>query len=167
MGKIRTVLAKEVREALPPFIFFLLLFHMIALTKTVLLKEFSITALREVGATLGALVVAKAILIVEALPISRWFSRRLAVNLLWKILLYSIVVFVFRTLEEAIQLFREHGDLAASFKGAICDVSWPVTLVLQLWIVGGLVLYCFSSELVHEIGPAKVKEMLFRKRDEV
>ena len=72
--KIGAVVAKEIREGLPSFIFFLFMFHMIALTKAVSLGDYSITSLRATVATVGALIVAKAVLVVEALPIARLFS---------------------------------------------------------------------------------------------
>ena len=54
--------------------------HMIALTKAVIVNDYSITALRATVATVGALIVAKAILVVENLPIDRFFSGRLVFN---------------------------------------------------------------------------------------
>jgi hypothetical protein len=68
--KLGAFVAKEVREVLPATILFLGLFHMIALTKAVALSDFSRSALRATTATVGALIVAKAILLVEALPLS-------------------------------------------------------------------------------------------------
>ena len=161
MGKIGSVIVKEIREALPAMIFFLFLFHMIALTRAVSLDDYSITALRAVGATLGALIVAKAILIVEALPISQLFSGRLAVQVLWKTVLYSIVVFVFKALEEAIPLFLKHEGVIAVAQAMYQEVSWPLFVVLALWIIGGLFFYCSVSELVRVIGPARARNIFF------
>ena len=48
MKKIGAIVAREIREALPPFIFFLFLFHMIALTKAVSLGDYNITSLRNI-----------------------------------------------------------------------------------------------------------------------
>ena len=53
MSKIGAIIAKEIREALPATIFFLFLFHLIALTKAVLLDDYSITSLRAAVATIG------------------------------------------------------------------------------------------------------------------
>jgi len=61
MSKMGGIAVREIREALPVTVFFLILFHMIALTKAVALDEYSITALRATAATVGALIVAKAI----------------------------------------------------------------------------------------------------------
>lgn len=164
MGKIGTVVVKEIREALPAMIFFLFLFHMIALTKAVSLDDYSITALRAVGATVAALVVAKAILVVEALPVSRLFLDRPAVQVLWKTILYSIVVLLFKTVEEAIPLLLKHESVMSAARAMYHEVSWPLFLVLALWIIGGLFFYCTVSELLRVAGPDRARELFFGTR---
>lgn len=164
MNKIRAIFAKEIREGVPAVIFFLFLFHMIALTKAVSLGDYSITALRATASTVGALIVAKAILVVEALPIARLFSGRRVVQVLWKTLLFAAVALLFRFVEEIIPLASKHGGLVAATKAMCSEISWPLFGVLALWILGGLFLYCLASELVRAVGPEKVKEMLFGTR---
>ena len=165
MSKIGAIIAKEIREALPATIFFLFLFHLIALTKAVSLNDYSITTLRAVGATLGALIVAKAILVVDALPMSGLFSGRRAVQILWKTILYSIVVLLFKVVEEAIPLVSKHGGVVSVVKAMYHEVSWPLFAVVSLWIIGGLLLYCSFSELISAVGPDRAKEIFFGKRN--
>ena len=148
MSKIGAIIAKEIREALPATIFFLLLFHLIALTKAVLLDDYSITSLRAAVATIGALIVAKGILVVEALPFSRLFSGRPTVQILWK----------------TIPLVSEHGGVISAARVMYHEVSWPLFAVLALWIIGGLLLYCLFFELVSAVGPDRAKEIFFAKR---
>jgi len=160
-GKIGTAVAREIREAIPPSLFFLALFHLLGVTRAVALGDYSFTALRAAGATVGALIVAKAILIVEALPMAKRFSRRLLVQVLWKTLLYSAMVLLFRVAEDVIPLAWKHGSLRAGFAAMSSDISWPLFFVLTLWVVGGLFLYCLAAELVRAIGARRVRELLF------
>ena len=160
--KVRAFLANEVREMLPATLLFLFLFHMIALTKAVALGDYSSSALRATTATLGALLVGKAVLLVEALPISRLFSNgRRAIHILWKTLLFGAVALLFRFLEEIIELIAKHDGLAAATEAIFHEISWPLFWVLALWILGGLLLYSLASELVRALGADKTKEMLF------
>jgi hypothetical protein len=161
MGRIWAVVVKEVKEAMPAMIFFLLLFHMIGLTKAVVLDEFSFTALRAAAATMGALIAAKGILLVDILPIARLFQGRLIIQILWKSLLYGMMVLLLRFLEELIPLIPKHGGLASALKAMQTEVDWPLFAVMELWILGGLFLYCLASELAKEFGPDKVKAALF------
>ena len=161
MSKIVAFVAKEIREAMPPTILFLFLFHMLALTKAVTLGDYSIVALRATTATVGALIVAKAILIIEALPITWTFSTTPAIRVLWKTLLFGAMVLLFRFVEEIIPLAWKHGGVVEATKVLLREVSWPIFSVLTLWVLGGLLLYCLASELVRAVGPAKVKEIFF------
>lgn len=161
MNRIVAVVGREVREALPPFLFFLVLFHMIALTKAAVIEDFDFTALRAAGATMGALIVAKAILLVEALPFASAFSGRRIVQVLWKTVLFSLVALAFRTLEEVVPLVLRHGGFVASSETIAAEVHWPLFAILALWVVGGLLLYCLAAELVREIGGSRVREILF------
>jgi fumarate reductase subunit D len=164
MGRIGAIVVKEIREALPATIFFLFLFHMIGLTKDVALDEYSFTALRSAGATLGALIVAKAILVVEALPMSRLSSGSRMSQVIWKTLLYGVMVLLFRFVEELIPFASKHDGLVSAIQAMFGEVSWALFTVLALWILGGLFLYCLASELVQAVGPDKIKEVLFSTR---
>ena len=163
MSRVRAIVAKEIREALPATIFFLVMFHLIGLTKAVLLDEYSFTALRAVGATFGALIVAKAVLIVEALAIARHFSGRRIYNILWRTLLYGSVTLLFRFAEELIPLVSKYDGLISALKAMVGEVSWPLFSVIALWIICGLFLYTLASDLVRAVGPDKVKELLFSR----
>jgi hypothetical protein len=159
--KLGAFVVREVREVLPATILFLCLFHLIALTKAVALGDYSRSALRATTATVGALIVAKAILVVEALPISRRFSSNRAIHILWKTLLFGTVALLFRFLEEIIELASKHGGVVAATKVMFREIVWPLFWVLALWVLGGLLLYTLASELVRAVGSEKVKAIFF------
>jgi len=159
MKKIGAVIVKEIREAIPATIFFLWLFHMIALTKAVTLGEYSFPALRATVATVGAVIVAKAILVVEAMPISRVFSRRLWSHVLWKTVLFNVVVLVFRFIEEIIHLMRKYGNFSTAIERLFDEIVWPQFAVFQLWLFFGLFFYCAIAEILRVVGANKVKAM--------
>jgi len=163
MSKVLAIVAKEIREALPATIFFLCLFHLIGLTKAVLLDEYSFTALRAMSATVGALIVAKAVLIVEALAISHLFSGRRIYNILWRTLLYASVALLFHLAEELIPLVSKYGGITSAMKAMNGEISWAIFSVMALWIICGLFLYTLVSDLVRVTGPDKVKEILFSR----
>lgn len=161
MNRIGAIVVKEIREALPPFVFFLVLFHMIALTKAVLLEDYSVTALSATFATVGALIVAKAILLVEALPIGRLFSARKFVLVLWKTLLFAGVALLFRVLEELVPLVSKYGSVTTAVRRLLDEVHWALFGVVALWIVGSLFLYCVAAELVRTLGQSQLKAVFF------
>ena len=161
MCKIGEVIVKELREGLPSAILFLFLFHMVSATKAVSLGNYSIDALRATSATIAALLVAKSILIVEVLPISRLFSNRGLINILWKTALFGLVVLMFRFIEELIHSLREHDSLEAAVVAMLQGISWPVFWIVTIWICGGLLLYTLLTEVTHALGPDKTRKLLF------
>jgi hypothetical protein len=163
MRRIFTLVVKEIREALPATIFFMFLFHLIGISKAVLLDEYSFAALRSVGATMGALIVAKAVLVVEALPIAHLFLSRRIFNILWRTLLYSVVALLFRFVEELIPHVSKHGEMLSAIRAMIGEVSWALFAVLALWLIFGLFLYTLASDLARLVGRDKVKEAVFSR----
>ena len=160
--KLGAFVVREVHEILPATILFLGLFHLLALTKAVALGDYSRSALRATTATVGALIVAKAILVVEALPLSRRLSsKRAIVRILWKTLLFGTVVLLFRFVEELIELASKHGGVVAATQVMFREISWPLFGVLALWVLGGLLVYALASELVRAVGAETVKDIFF------
>ena len=166
MNKVGTVLVKELREGLPVAIFFLFLFHMISATKAVSLGDYDIDVLRATTATIFALLVAKSILVVEALPISKYFPDRGLIRILWKTGLYGLVVLVFRFIEELIHSLREHVAFSTAVMEIFQGISWPVFWIVSLWVLSGLILYSMLAELAHALGPDRTRELFFRRGSE-
>lgn len=154
------VIVREVRQALPAFLFFFVAFHMIAVTKTVILEDYKISVTGVAVATVGALIVAKAILLVEKLPVPRPFSSRAVYSVLWKTVMFGTVATLFRALEELIPRIAKHGGWVRNAQEIVETVSWQHFLIFQMWLLGLLFLYCVVSTLVGLIGPQNVKKML-------
>lgn len=163
MSRIFTIVVKEIREALPATIFFMIMFHLMGVSKAVLLDDYSFTALRSAGATVGALIVAKAVLVVEALPITHYFSSRRIFNILWRTLLYSTMALFFRFAEELIPHVSKHAEMLSAIRAMIDEVSWALFAVMALWMIFGLFLYTLMSDLVRLVGPDKVKRDIFSR----
>ena len=161
MNRIWAVVVQEIRTILPATIFFLCLFHLIVLTRAIVLNDFSLVTLRATVATVGALIVAKSILVVDKLPVARLFPGSLVLNALWKTLLFGMVALLFQFLEELIPLLSKHESLATATAQLSEEVSWPQFWVFQLWLFGALFVYCLALELVRLAGPEKVKAMLW------
>jgi len=69
MKKALIFLKHEFLEMLPLTIFFFVVFHILAFIRMLMAKQYGITISSSTAATIGALIVGKSILIVDALPI--------------------------------------------------------------------------------------------------
>ena len=111
------------------------------------------------ASTAGALIVAKTIVLVEALPIAFLFPGRRILQILWKACLFTAVALLFRFVEELIPQLHRTGSLLAALKAMGSEMSWPLFAVIALWIFAGVMLYCLVVELARSAGRQKVREL--------
>jgi hypothetical protein len=157
-----TWIAREFREVLPPAIFFLIGFHTLSLTRSLLLREYGLHATAAAGATVGALLVAKVVLIADSLPvINRFPEKPLIYNVAWKTTIYVLAALVVHYLEHLVPVWWRMGNVATANDQLLGEIVWPHFWVIQLWLVVLLFMYCAMRELVRAIGPHEVKRMFF------
>jgi len=160
MKKLFTIVGREIRDMLPALTFFLVTFHMIALTNAVLMKEHGMTTTRASIATVAALIVTKAILIVDTFPWARLFARRTLYNVLWRTLLFGVVTIFIRVVEELIHGLLARTSLRVTTSELLAGISWSHFWVVQMWLFSLLFAYCLGTEVVRRVGAAQVKAML-------
>jgi hypothetical protein len=68
LPKLKRVIGKELRELLPPTIFFFVAFHILVFFRALMLRQYGVQLSSVAGATVAALVVGKVVLIADALP---------------------------------------------------------------------------------------------------
>lgn len=164
MNRAAAFAVHELREALPVFLFFLAILLLGRATQMLLLEGYRISAGSTAVAVVGALIVAKAVLIADAVPVTRWFAgQALIVAVLWKALIYGAIVLAFRYLEELIPLWRAAGELAAAHRQLLAETSWPHFWAVSLWVAFSLLLYCVGAELVRALGRERVVRLLFAR----
>jgi hypothetical protein len=114
MPKPRPVafILKELREVVPPTLFFAVGFNLIVFTTDLILADYLLKVGNFIFATTAALVVGKAVLVANAMPFLRRFDRAPLIRpVLFKTLVYWLVVFVVRFLEKLIEYFIHGGRL--------------------------------------------------------
>jgi hypothetical protein len=156
MSPVGATIKHEVRELLPAVIYFVITFNIIGFTKVLMLREYGITVSTFVGATLGALLVAKAVLLVGVLPFMEPFPKiPILYNVLWKTLLYALAAVLIQVLEEVIRTLLKYGGLAP-----VWDTLWrPHFWAIQIWLVMVLLVFCTFRELIRVLGPEKAREI--------
>jgi hypothetical protein len=78
------IVKHEFYEVLPPAIFFLISFHIVVLDRALMLRQYGLQLSSVAGATVGALLVAKVVLIADKLPIiNRFTEKPLMYNVVW------------------------------------------------------------------------------------
>jgi hypothetical protein len=162
MPGIAARIKHEIAEVLPATIFFLVAFNLLAATKALFLLEHGIRITNFVGATIGALLVAKVILIADKIPfINRYPDKPLIFNTVWKTAIYIVATFIVRVIEHLIPSILDEGGIGAAWNHMLEAVVWPRFFAIYLWLC--LLFFTFAAlrELGRQVGRERVLEMFF------
>lgn len=160
MRKFFHLIGRELKEALAPTIFFLLLFHLAAFTKSLMLESYGVTVATASVATVGALIVAKAILIADKLPWARRYSGKpLLIGVLWKTTIYTLLCLAFRLIEELVPLVAKYSGVVIAVQHLLQEVSWPHFWAIQIWLFIAMAMYAAVVELDTHLGAGSVRKV--------
>lgn len=155
----------EIREIVPPLLFFLAGFQLIAFTRYLFLEEYGLTVQGFAAATIGALIMAKVIPIVDLMPfLNRFAGRPLAWNVLWKAAVYALGAVLVRYAEHLVHFLRRHDGFAEAHRHMLEEVVWPHFWATHVWVAVLLLAYCSMRELSLALGPARLRQMYFGAR---
>jgi hypothetical protein len=166
-ARLRSILVHEFHKLLPPTIFFFVGFNLILFSKRLLLADYLIQFSGFLLATTAALVVGKVVLIADTMPFLRRFDRApLAQPILFKTVVYSILVSVVRLLEAFVHYLIQGGGVG---DGGFLDellgsFSWDHFIVTQMWILVLFLVYVTASEINGLIGDGELFKILFTRR---
>src|ERR1700754_2183569 len=126
----------QVKHALPPTIFFFVGFNLILWTKRLILEEHGVEFSGFFTATVAALVVGKAVLITDKLPLMRRFDGAPMIQpILFKSAIYWLCVFMVRLSERLVHFLAAGGGIADFPTHLVEHFSWPRFLSIQLWLM--------------------------------
>src|SRR5215471_13366391 len=116
----------QVKHALPPTIFFFVGFNLILWTKRLILQEHGVEFSGFFTATVAALLVGKAVLVVDNLPFMRRFDGAPMIQpVLFKTAIYWLCVLLVRFVETLVHFLADGGALA-DFPAYLVQIfSWP------------------------------------------
>ena len=162
MTKLSTTLKKEFFELLPPTIFFFVALHIVAFVRVLTLKGTGISPLSTMSIAVAALILGKAVLIADMLPmVNRFPNKPLIYNVAWKTLIYLLVATLIHYLERLVDFWRQAGGLVAGNEKLLAEIVWPHFWAIQIILLVLIVMYCTMHELVRVIGKEKVLRIFF------
>lgn len=156
----------EIREALPPTLFFFLGFNFVVLTSNLLVARYLIGLGNFMLTTLGALVVGKAVLVANKFSLLRRYDRAALIRpILFKTAFYWVVVFLARLLERFVHYSLAERHPPADFFGYLMTTfSWHRFVAISLWICVLFLIYVTVSEFSRLFGPGEIPRLLFTNR---
>jgi hypothetical protein len=162
MTKLSTKLKEEFFKLLPPTIFFFVALHIVAFVRVLMLKGTGISPLSSISIAVAALILGKAVLIADMLPlINRFPHKPLIYNIAWKTVVYLLLSAVIHYLERLIDFWRETGSFVAGNQKLLAEIVWPHFWAIQIILLVLIVMYCTMHEMVRVIGREKMLRIFF------
>jgi hypothetical protein len=160
MGKGLQFIATEVRKALPPTLFFMVVFQIATLIRHLDEESYGVTPGRSASATIAALVFGKVYLLLgERCFMNVFAGRPLIFSTLWKTGLYSLVGSFLMVCEEIIPLIHQHAALAPAWQQYLSETVWPRFWANHLFMLLSVLTYTAASELIGAVGKTRVRTL--------
>ncbi len=162
MPRMLRWMKKEAVSVVPGLIYFLLAFNILHYSSVLMMGPEQVRYTSYLGATIGAIVAAKVILIVRNLPYINLFPKKpMIYNILWKFLIYSVVVILVQMLDFMAHQIHQHHGLELDFQGMIQELMKPHFWGVQIWVLFLFLIYVTVSEFNLVLGPLALRKMMF------
>ncbi|MBV8137781.1 MAG: hypothetical protein JO121_19455 [Deltaproteobacteria bacterium] len=155
---------KEFNALLPVFVFFLVGFILLILLLKAALAEFSIEVSVLSNAIIGALLAAKAALVLDETPLGRSLQRyRRIVEIAAKVLFYGITCLLFLYAERVLEARHKFPTWGVALLHAYQQLSQSI-LVWSLGISIVFALYFVFAEISEQMGQGELWKLLLESR---
>jgi hypothetical protein len=163
-SRVLAFIIKEFKEVVPPTVFFAVGFNVIVLTTQLVLDDYLVRFANFMVATTAALVVGKAVLVANELPFFRRFDRApLILPILFKTVVYFVVVFLARFLERVAEYLLSGGTMAGMSEYVSDNFSWHRFAAIQIWIFVLFLIYTTAMELNTLFGDGELFKIIFTR----
>jgi len=141
-------------------LYFLIWFGSLMLIKVLLLAEYKIQFYEISAVIIGSLVVAKSVLIMEAIPASKANHQPAWFVVLKRTLLFMVGVFIILVLEKSLEGRHEYGGFADAFKNLFHDANMYHVWVNIICVFGAILVYNVGFLLKINLGKGGFKKIL-------
>lgn len=154
-------LKEELRSVGLYTLFFGAWFAVFMLLKELVLAEYEIRFSALSGVLVGALILAKVVLLLEHVSLGGWIARRPAwVGVAVRTALYALGVLVVLLLEKAFEVRHEHGGVLRALAGILRHEDIPHVLANGIVATGALLVFNVFSLIRTRLGPGALLRML-------
>ena len=155
---------RELREIGLVTAYFLACFVFFLTLKKLLLAQYHLEVTIIQTAVIGALVVAKVVVLLEKTSFGdRFRSDRLIVHVLWRSLGYTAVVFVVTLGERLFDLYREKGGLLEALSEMWAGKDFHHFLAMNLCVGVSFLIYNGFAEIDRHLGEGGLRRLFFAR----
>ena len=158
----RQKIRHEIKAVAIATAFFASWFGLLMLLKRLILAEYQIEFRGLATALVGALIVAKVVLILEHVPLGSWVRRQPAwVDLIIRTMLYAAGVFVAMLIEKAFHGRHEYGGFGQSLVQVFQHADIHHVFAAAIGVTGGLLCFNIVSLLRRNVGDDALRRAFF------
>jgi len=163
-AQVGAFLRRELREVVPPTLFFAGGFALIELTTQLILDDYLVRFANFMVAIGAALIVGKAVLLANKLPFLRRFDTApLFRPILFKSVIYTLAVMIARFVERFVEYLIDGGTLGGYPAYMITRFSWHRFTAVQLWVFVLFLIYTGLAELNARLGDGELASIVFTR----
>jgi len=159
---LRTRALREIRSIALVTLYFAVCFIVMMVCKRLVLAEYGVEFRGLSFALVGALIVAKVVLVLEHVPLGAWVRRRpVVVDTVLRTLLYSLGVAVVLLLEKAFESRHEHGGFGGALSALIEGRDIHHVLATTIGVSGALLGFNVLAVLHLNQGAGFLRRLFF------
>ena len=152
---------RQIKALLMVALYFLCWIAALVLLKQLILAEYHIQFHGLLKALVGALVLAKVVMVLEHVPLGPWVRAQPAwVDAISRTILYALGVIVVLVIERTIEGRSEHGTIIASFKMVFQEIDRNRILANTLGITAALLLFNVMAVIRKHLGGKSLLRLL-------
>lgn len=151
----------EASEVLFATIYFAVCFLTIAFLKALFLKEYNIAFYGYSGALIGALIVAKVLVVMKATTIGKRFkTKKIIYHVLYQSVVYTFWVFVVVALEHLFHIINKSNG----FSHLVEEIDMHLILAKSLCVFISFLIYHIFQEINNHLGEGVLRELFLMNR---
>ncbi len=153
---------REFLTILPAILYFAVCFNLFHFALSLIMPVHGIRYTSYAGATLGALVAGKVILVVEHLPFINLFpDRPLIYNITWKFMVYGFFVWLVQCVDLFVHDFLHMKNVVVAMQMIFDDISQPHFWGVQILILSFFLIFIVFVEFTRAVGVTKTRKLFF------
>ena len=161
MNKIQW-LKEEAKAMAVLFLYFSFYFNIFILFKKLILAHYDISFYGFSAALLGALIAAKAVIVIEHSPLSRPFRLTAPFKkILYDTFVYTALALLFLYLEKVVELAHKEGTFRLAFLTAGDDDDWYGFCATVGWGMLSFLVYATFAAISRHLGRGELLRFLF------
>jgi hypothetical protein len=151
----------ELREIGLVTLYFLVCFGVFLTLKKLLLEQYHVSIYVFHAALIGALVVAKVVVLLEKTSFGNRFQNgSLIAHAMWRSLVYTAVVFVVSLAEHLVEAYLDKADLEMALSELWASKDFDHLLAANLCVALSFLLYNTFTEMDRRLGRGSIRRLL-------